>query len=215
MKRIFLSAVFALSIIAGNAQSDRYKSAMEKLIATLDTTKSVDGYTELGNSFLRIAEAEKTQWLPYYYAGLANVSAANNMFVTGQTDKIDPIVDKAAPLIAKAEELQKDNSEIFILKKMYNTAKMMADPMNRYMELSPVAAEALATAKKLNPENPRVPLLEGQDLFFTPEQFGGDKQEAKKKFEEALKKFEAFKPADNIAPHWGKDQAAYFISQIK
>ncbi|MCG2614526.1 hypothetical protein LZZ85_09550 [Terrimonas sp. NA20] len=215
MKRIFLSAALALSFIAANAQSDRYKSAMEKLIATLDTTKTVDGYTELGNSFQRVAEAEKTQWLPYYYAALASVSAANNMFVTGQTDKIDPIVDKAAPLIAKAEELQKDNSEIFILKKMYNTAKMMADPMNRYMELSPVAAEALATAKKLNPENPRVPLLEGQDLFFTPEQFGGDKNEAKKKFEEALKKFEAFKPADNLAPHWGKDQATYFISQIK
>ncbi len=215
MKRIFLSAVLALSIIAGNAQSDRYKSAMEKLIATMDTTKTVAGYTELGNSFQRVAEAEKTQWLPYYYAALANVSAANNLFVTGQTDMIDPIVDKAAPLIAKAEELEKNNSEIFILKKMYNTSKMMADPMNRYMELSPVAAEALATAKKLNPENPRVPLLEGQDLFFTPEQFGGDKQEAKKKFEEALKKFEAFKPADGIAPHWGKDQATYFISQIK
>jgi hypothetical protein len=215
MKRILLSAVLALSIIAGNAQSDRYKSAMEKLITTLDTTRSVDGYTELGNSFLRIAEAEKTQWLPYYYAALANVNAANNLFVTGQNDKIDPIVDKAAPLIAKAEELEKNNSEIFILKKMYNTSKMMADPMSRYMELSPLAAEALATAKKLNPENPRVPLLEGQDLFFTPEQFGGDKQEAKKKFEEALKKFEAFKPADNLAPHWGKEQATYFISQIK
>ncbi|PZR29274.1 MAG: hypothetical protein DI535_02725 [Citrobacter freundii] len=215
MKRIILSAIIALSFIAVNAQSERYKSSMEKLIATLDTTKTVGGYTEIANSFQRIADAEKTQWLPYYYAALANINAANSLFIAGQTDQIDPIVDKAAPFIAKAEELQKNNSEIFVLKKMYNTAKMMADPQSRYMELGPVAAEALETAKKLNPENPRVYLLEGQDLFFTPEQFGGDKQEAKKKFEEALKKFETFKPADTLAPNWGKMQANYFISQVK
>lgn len=215
MKRIFLSAIIAISFIAANAQSDRYKGAMEKLVATLDTTKTTAGYTELANSFQRVGDAEKTQWLPYYYAALANINAANSLFITGQTDQIDPLTDKAAPLLAKAEELQKDNSEIFVVKKMLNTAKMMADPQGRYMTYAPLAAEALEAAKKLNPENPRVALLEGQDLFFTPEQFGGDKQEAKKKFEEALKKFEAFKPADSIAPNWGRAQANYFISQIK
>lgn len=214
MKRILLSTILAICVIALNAQSDRYKAAMEKLIATLDTTRTVTGYTELANSFQRIADAEKTQWLPYYYAALANINAANSLFITGQTDQIDPITDRATPLLAKAEELEKNNSEIFVLKKMLNTAKMMADPQNRYMEFGPAAAEALATAKQLNSENPRVYLLEGQDLYFTPEQFGGDKQEAKKKFEEALKKFDSFKPADSISPNWGKSQATYFLSQI-
>ena len=215
MKRIILSVAIAVSCLAVNAQSDRYKAAMEKLVPAVDTTRSIAGLAELANSFQRIAEAEKTQWLPYYYAALVNINAANVFFTTGQTEQIDPLADKATPLVAKAEELQKDNSEIFILKKMLNTAKMMADPQSRYMELGPVAAEALETAKKLNPENPRVYLLEGQDLFFTPEQFGGDKQEAKKRFEEAMKKFESYKPADSISPNWGKMQAAYFLSQIK
>ena len=215
MKRIILSAAIAFAGLAVNAQSERYTAAMEKLVPAIDTTRTVAGLTELANSFERIAEAEKTQWLPYYYAALANVNSANLLFTTGQTEQIDPITDKAAPLLAKAEELQKENSEIFCLKKMLNTAKMMADPQNRYMTYGPAAAEALETAKKLNPENPRVYLLEGQDLFFTPEQFGGDKQQAKKKFEEALKKYESFKPADSISPTWGKAQAGYFLSQIK
>ena len=189
MKRIILSLAIATVFLAANAQSERYKAAMEKLVPAIDTTRSVTGLTELANSFQRIAEAEKTQWLPYYYAALANVNSANVLFTTGQTEQIDPLTDKAAPLLAKAEELQKDNSEIFCLKKMLNTAKMMADPQNRYMTYGPAAAEALARAKELNPENPRVYLLEGQDLFFTPEQFGGDKQEARKRFEEALKKY--------------------------
>lgn len=215
MKRIMLSLAIAVVCLAANAQSERYKAAMEKLVPAIDTTRSIAGLTELANSFQRIAEAEKTQWLPYYYAALANVNSANVLFTTGQTEQIDPLTDKAAPLLAKAEELQKDNSEIFCLKKMLNTAKMMADPQNRYMTYGPAAAEALAKAKQLNPENPRVYLLEGQDLFFTPEQFGGDKQEAKKRFEESLKKFESYKPEDSISPNWGKGQAGYFLSQIK
>lgn len=215
MKRIMLSLAIAVVCLAANAQSERYKAAMEKLVPAIDTTRSIAGLTELANSFQRIAEAEKTQWLPYYYAALANVNSANVLFTTGQTEQIDPLTDKATPLLAKAEELQKDNSEIFCLKKMLNTAKMMADPQNRYMTYGPAAKEALDKAKQLNPENPRVYLLEGQDLFFTPEQFGGDKQEAKKRFEESLKKFESYKPEDSISPSWGKGQAGYFLSQIK
>lgn len=214
MKKIILSAFIVLGTLISQAQSDRYKAAMEKLVPAIDTTRTISGLTELANSFQRIAEAEKTQWLPYYYAALANVNTANMMFTAGQTDQIDALADKATPLLAKAEELEKNNSEIFCLKKMLTTAKMMADPQNRYMTYAPEAAEALETAKKLNPENPRVYLLEGQDLFFTPEQFGGDKQEAKRKFEEAMKKFETFKPADSISPNWGRMQAGYFLSQV-
>jgi hypothetical protein len=87
--------------------------------------------------------------------------------------------------------------------------------MNRYMTYGPVAQQALETAKKLNPANPRVYLLEGQDKFYTPEQFGGSKTEAKKLFEETIVKVDAFKPESSIHPHWGKSVAQYFLAQIK
>jgi hypothetical protein len=92
---------------------------------------------------------------------------------------------------------------------------LMADPMTRYMQFGRRAAEALETAKKLNPENPRIYLLEGQDKFFTPEQYGGSKTEAKKLFEQALEKFSVFKPASSLDPVWGKGTTEYFLSQIK
>jgi hypothetical protein len=125
------------------------------------------------------------------------------------------MADKAEALLAKAEALAKDNSEIFILKKMIANLRMMADPMNRYMTFGPQGAQALQAAKALNPENPRVLLLEAQDQFFTPEQFGGSKAEAKRLFTEALKKYDAFKPATPLDPVWGKTTAQYFLSQIK
>jgi hypothetical protein len=170
----------------------------------------------LSAAFERIGDAEKTQWLPYYYAALTQVNSAYMMGMENlKADRVDPIADKAEALLNKAEALEQNNSEIFIVKKMITSLRMMADPMNRYMTYGPKAAEALQTAKKLNPENPRVLLLEAQDKYFTPEQFGGSKAEAKKLFEEALQKYTVFKPATPLDPVWGKPTAQYFLGQIK
>ncbi|MGZ8552602.1 MAG: hypothetical protein ACXWV8_04315, partial [Chitinophagaceae bacterium] len=157
------------------------------------------------------------QWLPYYYAAMTNVSAAYVMSMgqMGMADKTDPIADKAESLLNKAAELSKDNSEIYCVKKMIASLRLMGDPQNRYMTYGPAAEEALATAKSLNPANPRVTLLEAQDKFFIPEEFGGSKTEAKKLFEESIKKYEAFKPETSIHPTWGMAQAKYFLSQIQ
>jgi hypothetical protein len=217
MKKQFLFITAFVMAITSFSQSEKYTKAMEQLVPSVDTTRSLDGLTNLANSFQRIADAEKNQWLPYYYAALTNVSAAYVMSMgqMGMADKTDPIADKAETLLNKAGELSKDNSEIFCVKKMIASLRLMGDPQNRYMTYGPVAEEALATAKSLNPANPRVTLLEAQDKFFIPEEFGGSKTEAKKLFEEAIKKYEAFKPETSIHPTWGIAQAKYFLSQIK
>jgi hypothetical protein len=131
------------------------------------------------------------------------------------TTQADQIADKAETLLNKAEEMSKDNSEIYCVKKMIATLRMTADPQTRYQTYGPLATEALAKAKSLDPKNPRVDFLEGQDKFFTPEQFGGSKSDAKLLFEESLKLFESAKPKTSIDPHWGKRQVTYFLGQIK
>lgn len=213
MKKTIFMLLLSFFTAGVFAQSEKYIKAMEALVPAVDTTRSMESLTDLANSFERIANAEKTQWLPYYYAALCNINMANTYFLMNQPDKIDPIMDKAEPMLNKAEELEKNNPEIFCLKKMFNSGKMMADPMNRFMTYGPAATEALEMAKGLNPENPRVYLLEGIDKFYTPEQWGGSKTEGKKLFEEAIKKFETFKPASSIHPSWGLGQAKYFMTQ--
>jgi len=212
-----MSAAFILASLVSFSQSDKYTKAMEQLVPAVDTTKNADAMAGLANSFQRIAEAEKTQWLPFYYAAYCNVTSAylTSMGQMGMADKTDPLADKSEALLNKAEELSKNNSEIYIVKKMIATLRLMGDPMNRYMTYGPAAAEALAAAKKANPENPRAFLLEGQDKFYTPEEYGGSKVEGKKLFEEALKKFDAFKPESPIHPTWGKMQTQYFLTQAQ
>ena len=209
MTSLMFTTVFAQG---DNAPGEKFVKAMEALVPAVDTTHTIEGLTDLANSFERIAKAEKTQWLPYYYAALCNVNKANMYFTAKQVDKIDPLMDIAEPLMNKAEELQKDNSDIFCLKKMFNTGKMMADPMSRFMVYGQAASEALEAAKNWDPENPRVYLLEGIDKYYTPEQYGGSKEEAKMLFEESQKKFETFKPASSIHPSWGMGQLKYFMT---
>lgn len=216
-KAIFLLMLGTTSLFA-QAQSERFVKAMQNNISAMDSARSAEGYQDLANSFMRIAEAEKTQWLPYYYASLSYVMQGL-MLSGGQMGTggaiTDPLADKAEGLLNKAMELEKENSEMYCVKKMISNLRMMADPMNRYQTEGAAAAEALQKAKALDPNNPRTSILEAQDKFYTPEQFGGSKTEAKTLFEEALKKFESFKPSSPIHPNWGKNQAVYFLSQLK
>lgn len=219
-KSIFILAAILVANFSFAQMPDKFVKAMEPRMAAIDTTISVQGLTDLANAFERIAEAEKNQWLAYYYAAYCNASAglmigAGGDMMAAKADKTDPYADKADKQIKKAEELMKDNSEIFLVKKMIATLRMIGDPMNRYMTYGPEAQAALDEAKKLDPANPRVYLLEAQDKYFTPEQFGGSKDEAKVLFEKAKGLYETFKPASTIHPNWGKGTVTYFLSQYK
>jgi hypothetical protein len=217
MKKILFSLTLLLgSFSALLAQNEKYVKAMQDKVVAIDSVRNTQELLALSAAFERIGDAEKTQWLPYYYAALAQVNAAYMMGMENmKPETVDPMASKAEALLTKAEANVQKNSEVFVLKKMIASLRMMVDPMNRWQTYGPQAAEALQTAKSLNPDNPRVFLLEAQDKFFTPEQFGGSKEEAKKLFEEALKKYEAFRPATPLDPVWGKTTAQYFLSQIK
>jgi hypothetical protein len=207
-------------LIMGSVRSqmpEKFVKAMESRIAILDTTSDPAGFVDLANAFERIAEAEKNQWLPYYYAAYCNATAgliigSGGDMMAAKTDKTDPYAEKAEKHVAKAEELSGENSEIFIVKKMIATLKMIGDPMNRYMTYGPEAAAMLEQARKLNPDNPRIYLLEAQDKYYTPEQFGGSKEEAKVLFEKANTLFEKFKPEYSISPNWGRSQIQQMLS---
>jgi hypothetical protein len=214
-----LTAIFVASVSFAQ-MPDKFIKAMESKMAAVDSTRSVQGLADLANSFERIADAEKNQWLAYYYAAFCNATAglmagAEGDMMASKADKTDPYADKADKQIQKAEELIKTNSEIYVVKKMIATLRMMGDPMNRYMTYGPEAQAMLDEAKKLDASNPRVYLLEAQDKFYTPEQFGGSKEEAKVLFEKSKQLFETFKPETTIHPNWGRGTVAYFLSQYK
>jgi hypothetical protein len=214
MKHIFLALCLLGATIFAKAQSANYESAMTK---QLDLLKQPDSFTPdkllaIGNTFERIAAAEKTQWLPYYYAAYCQVMAALN---TQDKSKVDAISDKAEQNIATADGLQPKNDEIYCIKSLIATSRIGVDPQTRGMKYGMEAASLLEQAKQINAENPRIYMLKGQSLFYTPEQFGGSKSKAKEMFELSLQKFTAFKPASTIAPQWGEEYTKQLLAQAK
>lgn len=217
MKHVFFSLMLLALSISSIAQSEKFVAAMTPLIPASDTARTKEGLSALSNSFERIANAEKTQWLPYYYAAYCKIREGM-MYYDGQFgDKsalLDPFADKAEELLNKADAIEKNNSEIYCVKKMLSSLRLIANPMGRYMEYGQKGAEQLETAKKLDPENPRVFILEGMDKVNTPEQFGGNKAEGKALLETAIKKFETFKPKSSLHPSWGMPMTRFYLAQL-
>lgn len=205
---IILSIVFSYAVMA---QNEKYVNAMKKNIAQLETAIQSGGMPDLANSFERIAEAEKTQWLPYYYASYCTVM---NAYMEQDKSKTDGIADKADELIKKAEDLAGgENSETCVIKSMIASAHMMVDPQSRWQQYGAASSLNITKAKSMDPNNPRPVYLEGQAKFYTPEQFGGGKTLAKPLFEKALEMYDKFKPASELHPAWGKGATNYFLAQ--
>src|SRR5688500_7474830 len=112
MKMIIVLLASVVFTTTGFSQNEKYKKAMAALVPGVDPTWNKDELIVMGISFERIASAEKTQWLPYYYAALANINAGYTYASDGsfgdKSKDIDPLADKAEQLINKADELNKN-----------------------------------------------------------------------------------------------------------
>ncbi|TDH26214.1 hypothetical protein EXU57_12045 [Segetibacter sp. 3557_3] len=208
MKQILVMTILLCVSVMSYAQNDKYQKAMEKTIAAFDTCKTAEDYQQVSAAFERIGDAEKTQWLPYYYAALAMEFKG---FTDQKGDK-DEIANRAEALIAKAEAIEPKNSELFLLKNMSATLHMLVDPMNRWQQYGAVARQALGTAKAIDAQNPRVYLMEGESLMNTPAQFGGGKDKARQSLEKSVELFKAFKPVTPLHPVWGQKRAERMLA---
>ena len=208
----FLLAAVTLQI-AAFSQSDKYAAAMKQNLALFDSAKTVEDFTKLANTFERIGDAEKTQWLPYYYAGLA---LSTSGWMPAVTDK-DANAARMNAFCDKAESIavtNADKAEILTIRNMAATQQMMVDPQTRWMSYGQAAGEALEKALKLDANNPRLYYLKGMSLFGTPEQFGGGKEKAKPVFAKAVELYKQAKPG-KFYPSWGEPQSKEMLAQCQ
>jgi hypothetical protein len=213
MKKLLLIAVLVISAKCLQAQNDKYFAAMVKNIAAIDTSfKNPANLISLANTFERIGLAEKKQWLPFYYAALMQI---NYVFVNPDKSNADALADKAEMLINKADSLSPDNSEISTVRSMIATGRMTVDPQSRYMKFAQLINSEMEKAMKQDPANPRPYYLKGQNLKYTPEQFGGGCKNATEVLEQAAARFEVFKPASELHPNWGKNRNLAILAECK
>ena len=212
MKKFLLPFLLVFAV-AAQAQSEKYVAAMQTNLSKMDSAKTVADFENIAAVFNRIGDAEKTQWLPYYWAGVALSSLG---WADQKGDK-DALAGRIIGLCDKAEALTTDSaarSEILSVRNMAATQQMLVDPQTRFMSYGKQAADYLQKGMQLNPGNPRLYYLQGMSVFNTPEQFGGGKQKAKPVFQKAvdLYKAEEVRP---LHPHWGEAQAIQMLAQCQ
>ena len=215
LQKTILTLAISLSTTYAFAQT-AYEKAMMPKVQTIEMPKpNPDDYTAQANDFARIGDKEKTLWQPYYYAAFSILKKGRTLMQQNQIAQLDEVAKEAQNYIDKAEALSPNNAEIYILKKMNHGLKMMVNPMERWQTEGQAAQNALAEAKKLDPENPRISILEAEDLYYTPEQFGGSKTKGIELFKKALEQFKTYKIKSSLDPNWGQGEANYMISQAK
>jgi DNA-directed RNA polymerase subunit N (RpoN/RPB10) len=211
MKQLLVIASVFISSFAFS-QNEMYITKMKQNLQLLDSAKSPQDYNEVAASFERVADAEKTQWLPYYYAAYATVVGS---FKLNKATKTDELADKAQELIDKADALDNKNVEILCVKSMILSSRIMVDVMTRGAQYGPASAGFLQQAVAIDKTNPRPFLLLGQSLMYTPEFWGGGKAKARPLLQTAVANFRTFKPLSELHPSWGAQMADVLLAQCQ
>jgi len=201
---VIISMLFAGMVAA----QSKYEGAMAKGLEQFKAAKTVEDMNAASAFFERVGDAEKDKWLPYYYAAYTNHLTG---WMNPKADK-DKVAEKSKDLVAKAELIEQNNSELYCLRQMVAIQQMTVDHMSRWSSYGAEAGTALQNAIKADPNNPRIYYLNGQTLMNTPEAFGGGKAIAKKLFEKSLELYKTFQPASPFHPNWGKEDAEKFLA---
>jgi len=211
MKHILIIISFLAIAINSNAQDKNYESAMLGNLELLDQARSQEDYLKCASRFERVAAAEKSLWLPYYYAAYSLVVMS---FDEGDGAKKDLILDRAQGLLDKALVLQPEESELHVLQAFLYPSRILVDPMSRGMQYMELIYETLEKAKASNPENPRIYFLEGVNKANLPPSMGGGPEVARPILELALAKFEAFEAKNSLWPQWGEEAVKAELNKL-
>jgi len=199
-KLLLIASIFLVGSIYGQTP---FEEGMIKGLAQYKEAATVDEMQAAATFFEELGDTLKDKWLPYYYAAHATI-LTTKMVTKPNKDKAAEVINA---LIAKAEAIDGDNSELYCLKHMVTTMQITVNPMIRWQSYGEIAAEVIANAKTTDPSNPRPYLLEGLYLMSLPESIGGGKELAKKLFQKAVWLFDSFEPMSPFHPNWGKEQA--------
>jgi hypothetical protein len=210
MKQYIFSLLILFIGFSAFTQNEKYVNMMKASIEKINYNNSSEEIIKAANQMERVANVEKSEWLPAYYSTIAYVTLASKDMEKGG-EKIQEYVDKAKESLAKAQAIAPEDSEVLTAQAYVSIAHIWLNPMANGAKYSMQAYQEFDKAMEANPDNPRPYYLKAQNIFFTPAAFGGGKEKAKELFMIAKEKFDAFEPASEIAPDWGKEANAYFI----
>ena len=152
----------------------------------------------------RAATAAPADWLPCYYQAYGGAMLCFNSNEDGEAK--DKYLDRAEAALAQARRRDGDPGELLVLQAYIYQARLTISPMFRSVKYLGLMGEVLEQARKVNPANPRIYLVQGTNVYYLPKMMGGGPEAAQGLFAEAKRRFVAFRPSSPLAPAWGEAQ---------
>jgi hypothetical protein len=136
MKQLLvIASLFMATLVSAQG---KFEAGMGKGLGMMQEAKTATSLTETSAFFERIGDAEKTQWLPYYYAALTLYQSA---WADPKADK-DKIGAACKVLISKGMAIEK-TADLYCLEQQATILEMMVDPMTRWQTYGAAAKAAL------------------------------------------------------------------------
>ena len=197
MRSFFYILFFSISLLKAQAQVSATNKTLETAVLQFhQANKNID-YQELYLQFEQLYAVNKTNWLIPYYAGMTK----SIMCLLNMGDK-DALANDALLWVGRAKSIMA-NDEVYCAESLAYTAKMSVNPLLRWLTYEGKIKKSLSLAKKLNPNNPRVYVLEANIQQKIPYIFGGGCKSVKPLIQKAELCFNAQTKANLLQPSWG------------
>ena len=204
MKKITLLILLITSQILICSAQGRYEKGMSEALQLWGQQKPMEAVA----LFERIASVEKENWLPRYYIGLIYTTQVLNR---KEKKNSDSLLEKAQKQVDIAQSYSPNNSEIYCLQGLINTAWITLDPMNNGQKLSAVTIGNYKKAIALNENNPRALYLLAEFQINMARMFSQDTKSYYEMIKTSLKKFDNFKAPSAFYPNWGRNRAEQLL----
>ena len=209
--RNFLSAIVLLLVVNVYAQSaDSLIIQGKKLINDGCNQWDAAVMQKARAQFERLLADKKREALVRYYLGYCDYRLAT--FYQQQTNK-DMVGKHLEAAITHLEAAIKSNNkfaEAYALLSSCYGQKISLAPMLG-MTLGPRAGMTMQSSLQMEPNNPRVILLDAIGNYYKPAMFGGSKENALAGFKRAAELFAQQQINDPLQPDWGHAEAYAWI----
>lgn len=190
------------SISQNKTKSEIYYDDMTTALATLRQAEHFEQHLDAAHQFKRIAEEEKTKWIPFYHAAHAYTRSG---ILASNTEEAVNLIDTGQDMLDKAIEYGTyNNSEIVCLQGLVYYARQLKMPGITNNDYAIKAIKEIDKARFIDKSNPRTYYLIAVIFNQMPVELGGNKESACNHFIRAEEKFTEFTPRSEFYPIWGR-----------
>jgi len=212
---ICLALIFSLGAAYAHSldNNDSLFVKGKKLLAEAVNSWNQQNLMEAKSYFERLLNADPRKYLTEYYIGLSDNRIA--IFFQSQNNKDMALkyIDDAITHLEKSIKLNGSFSESYALLSSVMGMKIGLKPILG-MSLGMKSGVMMSNAMELEPDNPRVLLIAGQNAYYTPKMFGGGKNKAIKKLTLAAACFDSFKVQNPAYPDWGHEEVYAWLGLV-